>query len=147
MLENYRLTLNLLQARRQSEHAVRLLEDAVLRALHQMALEEGTYVRTAVIAGRLELQEQQLPAASPGAGKNRPAGGSEAPRGQDDGVDDRRGEHQRRQEASQKADGGHKQKTAPEGGRAESSLILSSVVEARGFEPLTSCLQSRRSPD
>ena len=56
--EDYRLTPNLLQAQRQSEHAVRLLEDAVLRALHQLALEKQSYVRTAVIAGRLELQEQ-----------------------------------------------------------------------------------------
>ena len=58
MRENYRLTLNLLQAQRQSEHAVHLLEDAVLRALHQLALEKQSYVRTAVIANRLELPEQ-----------------------------------------------------------------------------------------
>ncbi|MXZ90494.1 MAG: hypothetical protein F4W95_07365 [Chloroflexi bacterium] len=35
-----------------------LLEDAVLRVLHQLALEEETYVRTAVIAGRLGLLKQ-----------------------------------------------------------------------------------------
>ncbi len=56
--QTYRLIPNLLQAQRQSERAVRLLEDAVLRALHQLALEEETYVRTAVIASRLQLQDQ-----------------------------------------------------------------------------------------
>ncbi len=58
MRENYRLTPDLIQAQRQSEHAVHLLEDAVLRTLHQFAVEKRSYVRTAVIAGRLELQEQ-----------------------------------------------------------------------------------------
>ena len=55
--ENCRLTPNLLQAQRQCQHAVKLLEDVVLRAVHQLALEEETFVRTAVIAGRLELKE------------------------------------------------------------------------------------------
>ena len=58
MRENYRPTSNLLLARQQGQQAILLLEDAVLRALHQLALERQSYVRTATIAERLELQEQ-----------------------------------------------------------------------------------------
>ena len=39
--------------------AMRRLEEAVLRALYQLALEGRSYVRTAVIAERLGLLEQQ----------------------------------------------------------------------------------------
>ncbi len=58
MSEDQPLTPNLPRAQRQSEHALRLLEDAVLRALHQLALEGQAFVRTAVIAERLGLPEQ-----------------------------------------------------------------------------------------
>ena len=42
-----------------ASHAMRQLEEAVMQVLYQLALEGRTYVRTAVIAERLGLLEQQ----------------------------------------------------------------------------------------
>lgn len=44
--------------RRLAREAIAGLDEAVLRTLHQLALERRSYVRTAVIAERLDLQEQ-----------------------------------------------------------------------------------------
>jgi len=52
------MTDGIVAARYIAQQAIRLLEEAVLDALYQLALEERSYVRTATIAGLLELQGQ-----------------------------------------------------------------------------------------